>query len=78
MNKKIEGTIFNASYDSNFNVEIQLKINEEIYIVFIPSFGSVRKLQVNLDTNQKLQLRGILDEEQKLIKEPKEIWVKIF
>lgn len=75
---KIEGIIQNASYDSRFNVEIQLKIQEEIYKICITSVGSVSKLQVNLDTNQKLRLEGILDEEQKVIKDPKDIWVKIF
>ena len=75
---KIEGIIQNASYDSRFNVEIQLKIQEEIYKIHIPNVGSVSKLQVNLDNNQKLRLKGILDEEQKVIKDPKDIWVNIF
>lgn len=75
---KIEGIIQNASYDRGFNVEIQLKIQEEIYKICIPSVGSVSKLQVNLDINQKLRLEGILDEEQKVIKDPKDIWVNIF
>ena len=77
MKQKIEGIIINASYDSSFNVDIQLKINEDLYKLYIPSAGSVRKLQVNLDTNQRLRLEGILDEKQKIIKEPENIWVKV-
>jgi len=77
MKEKIEGIIYIASYDSSFNVDIQLKINEDLYSLYIPSAGSVEKLQTNLDTNQKLRLEGILDEKQKIIKEPENIWVKI-
>ena len=35
--EKIEGIIHYASYDSSFNVDIQLKINEEIYKFCIPA-----------------------------------------
>ena len=77
MKEKIEGIIYNASYDRRFNVDIQLKINEDLYKLYIPSAGSVGKLQTNLDTDQKLRLEGILDEKQKIIKEPENIWVKI-
>jgi len=77
MKEKIEGIIYNASYDSSFNVDIQLKINEDLYKLYIPTAGSVAKLQTNLDTNQRLRLEGILDEKQKIIKEPENIWVKI-
>ena len=77
MKEKIEGMIHNASYDSSFNVDIQLKINEDLYKLYIPSAGSVFKLQTNLDTDQKLRLEGILDERQKIIKEPENIWVKV-
>jgi len=77
MKEKIEGIIHHASYDSRFNVDIQLKINEDLYKLYIPSAGSVYKLQTNLDTNQILRLEGILDEKQKIIKEPENIWVKL-
>ena len=76
--EKIEGRIYHASYDRSFNVDIQLEINEEIYNLFIPRAGSVYKLQENLNTNQNLRLKGLLDREKKVIKESQDIWVKIF
>ncbi|KKN11344.1 hypothetical protein LCGC14_1027470 [marine sediment metagenome] len=77
MKEKIEGIIHHASYDRSFNVDIQLKINEDMYKLYIPNAGSVYELQTNLNTNQIVRLEGILDEKQKIIKEPENIWVKV-
>ena len=77
MKEKIEGIIINASYDRSFNVDIHLRINKDLYKLYIPNAGSVYQLQTNLNTNQILRLEGILDEKQKIIKEPENIWVKI-
>ncbi len=55
--------------------EIHVKIDDENYRLKFS--GGDLKITYYLDTGHEIKLKGILDEENKEIKDPSDIWVRI-
>ncbi len=79
--RNIEGVVEKVISDfTRGRYEIEVKISDAVYSIRLQDYKIDYEVIHRLDMNPKklIRLKGILDSETKEVKEPEDIWIKLY